>query len=314
LEQYSFHEGAVPPEYQYDFEQSLFNQEAHLLLQAFEGWHSYYILNETKKKISAVIHFHITGSVARSPLKSPFGSAEFSSTLPEGTLFEFIKYFERRLLALGVQTIIIKNAPDAYEYDHATLLKTFYLNLKYCIIHESVSSVIEVSAVAPEKLFYRSEKRRLGKARKAGLMFREIKIEDLTIVYNFIKDCRSKKNYELSMTWKEVQSVANQFPERITLFGVFKEYELVAASISIHVNQNVLYDFYHDHDAAFNHLSPVVLLVAGIYNVCYLNKIRLLDLGTSVTGGLPNFSLLHFKKYLGAIPTPKFTFEKRFLE
>jgi hypothetical protein len=72
----------------------------------------------------------------------------------------------------------------------------------------------------------------------------------------------------------------------------------------------VLYDFYHDHATAFDHLSPVALLVAGMYDFCNAQNIRLLDLGTSAVNDGPNFSLLTFKKFLGGNPTHKLTFEK----
>jgi hypothetical protein len=49
----------------------------------------------------------------------------------------------------------------------------------------------------------------------------------------------------------------------------------------------------------------------GIYEHCQVEKIRLIDLGTSALNGRPNFGLLDFKLNLGAVPTEKLTFEKK---
>src|ERR1043166_2609152 len=109
------------------------------------------------------------------------------------------------------------------------------------------------------------------------------------------------------MTLPDLKKAAEQFPEKYLLFAVFHSEKMIAASIAIRVKENILYDFYHDHDPQHDQLSPVVFLVAEMYNFCFRNGVRLLDLGTSAVDGLPNFSLLHFKKYLGCKPTPKLT-------
>ena len=51
-----------------------------------------------------------------------------------------------------------------------------------------------------------------------------------------------------------------------------KKDELVAANISIRVNEKVLYNFYHDHHQSYNLLSPVVFLNEGLYQFCQQQK------------------------------------------
>jgi hypothetical protein len=310
LEEYEFIEGLVPSDYRLDFEEALFNMQAHRNLQTDEVWTSFHILNTRNKSVSASIHFQVNDTIARSPLRSPFGSIEFSRALPENTLFEFIKFFEQKLKSKGVACITIKNYPQVYADDHAILLQTFFINLKYHVTNAEIGSVIKTSTTNIENLFHRSERRKLEKAIRAELVFKEINTKHLSQVYTFIQHCRAEKNYELSMTLSDLQKAAGLFPDNYLLFGVFYSEKMIAASIAIRVKGNILYDFYHDHDSEFDHLSPVVFLVAEMYDFCFRNSIRLLDLGTSAIDGVPNFSLLHFKKYLGCKPTPKLTFEK----
>jgi hypothetical protein len=86
--------------------------------------------------------------------------------------------------------------------------------------------------------------------------------------------------------------------------------KMVAASISIRVNENVLYTFYYDHLRAYDSVTPIVFLCDGLYNFCQKNQLSLLDLGTSNPNGKLNQSLLDFKLSLGAVPSPKLTFQK----
>jgi hypothetical protein len=310
LEAYLFQEGVAPPHYHFDFEEALFNLHEHRMLQASAGWHSYYILDEKHKKVSGAIHFHVSDGVARSPLRSPFGSAEFSESLPATVLFEFLKFFELKLKERGVSRIMIKNYPQAYAESQSVLLQVFLLNLNYSIVNAEAGSVIEVSTTGTGKIFHRSERRKLGKANEAGFTFKKLPNESLQDVYTFIHRCRNEKGYALSMPFSDLREAISRFPERYLLFGVFQHDQMAAASITIQVKTKVLYDFYHDHDAAFDHFSPVVLLVEGLYNFCCWNNIELIDVGTSAVEGLPNFNLLHFKRFLGGKPTPKLTFEK----
>jgi hypothetical protein len=310
LEEYSFHEGPPPAGFTPDYEESLYNLQAFRLNHSADGWHSFYVVIHHQAKICAAVHFHVADGVARSPLRGPFGSVEYSDNLPPEILFDFIKFFEQRLQHQGISSLTIKNYSQAYNQDHAALLQTFLANLNYRVETAEINSSIDVTSSSIEEIFHRSQKRRLDRSREAGMVFKEIEHSQLMHVYSFIKDCRTKKKYELSMSYEELEKTAALFPERYLLFGVFDKQQLAAAAITIRVRKNILYDFYHDHAATYDSVSPVTLLVSGIYEFCYGNKISLFDLGTSAKGGLPNFSLLHFKTLLGAKPSLKLTFRK----
>jgi hypothetical protein len=311
LEDYRFQAGAAPSGYQSEFETALFNEEKHRLLQSTDNWQSFFILHQKNEQIGAAIHFHVLNGKAHSPLRSPFGSVEFANEIPAEIIFEFLKFIEATLKEQKISTIIIKNYPQAYAETESILLHALLINLNYQVVAAEIGSVIEVTTDQPcEDLFNRSAQRRLKKARESGLVAKRLGIDVLENVYGFIQRCRTEKQYPVSMTLLDLQKTIEAFPDRYFLFGVFKEQELVAASITIRIKKNILYDFYHDHAASYDHLSPVVLLVSGIYEFCQHERIALLDLGTSAIEGTPNFPLLHFKRTLGGMPTPKFTFQK----
>ena len=312
MEKYSFHEGSFPSGCITGFESTLYHHPSHLILQAKEGWHSFFAVNIKNKKIEASLHFHVEEGIARSPRKSPFGSVEFSEELPTIVLFQFLEYVLAKLQALSLSRIIIKNPPQHYNPRKTALLQTFLFNLGFRVVDAEVGAVLPVCSEKFEDRIDNWEFRKLRQAQESGAMFRALGLDQLDQVYDFIFDCRKQKGYSLSMTLDELRETVRVFPDRFMLNGVFHQEKMVAASIAIRISSDVLYNFYSAHNVSYDYLSPVVLLIDGLYQLCQSQKIALLDLGTSAFQGKPNFGLLDFKLRLGAEPTPKLTFEKLF--
>lgn len=281
-------------------------------LQDPDGWHTFFTLNRKYKQIDALLHVNLRDNVAHSPLKSPFGSIEYSETIQPLILYRFLEFVESRLRAKLVSKIILKNPPQAYRPHHAALLYTFLFNHGYRVADAEVGAVINVTSEKFQNSLHAWEKRRHKQAHAAGLTFKALSVEQLGEIYLFILGCRMKKGYKLSMSLHELKKTVLQFPSNFLVFGVFQAEKLVAASIAVLVYESILYNFFSDHSDEFDQLSPMVVLIEGLYNFGYENNVQLLDLGTSAVDGKPNFGLLDFKMHLGAKPTPKFTFEKNF--
>ncbi len=65
------------------------------------------------------------------------------------------------------------------------------------------------------------------------------------------------------------------------------------------------------HDDAYKQYSPVIAIIEALYTTCQDHSFSMLDLGTSMTQGKPNFSLLDFKTRLGGVVTEKLTLYKK---
>ena len=150
----------------------------------------------------------------------------------------------------------------------------------------------------------------MKQAKEKGAQFKTLPIAEIDKVYEFILKCRTQRDQTLSMTLEQVNKVADAFPNEFFLFGIFVHKEMVAASISIRVHRDILYNFYSGHLKKFDSISPVVTLIGGMYKYCSSHQFHLMDLGTSAINGQPNFGLLDFKLRLGAVPSMKLTFEK----
>jgi Acetyltransferase (GNAT) domain len=296
--------------YRYDFDPYIFNLPTNLLLQTQDNWHSFYAVRRDRKLIRAQIHFHITDGVANSPYRNPFGSFEFSEAFTPKELFNFIQFIEDALRERDVRRVQIVSYPQLYCGRRASLLFTFMINHGFSASHAEVSACIEVSASVLFDSLSSWEKRKLRLQKNKELKFKRLSIERLRDAFDFIGSYRKESNQELSMTIGQLEGVVKTFPDRFRVFGIFDGGAFAAASIAIRINKSILYNFYSAYNKQYDTLSPIVGLIEGMYIFCQEEGIKLLDLGTSALRGKPNFSLLDFKMYLGATPTPKFTFTK----
>lgn len=301
----------LPSDISVDYETAIFNLPAFQSLQESKQVISFYVLNATQKKAAAAIHFHLENGLARSLFRAPFGSVEFSPKLVPGILYEFLEYVESQLKKRDISDVFIKSPPQGYEPLRSSLPETFFLNQKYVISEAEISTLIWVSDKPLADIMRHSERLRMQRAQKKNFVFKNLSIDHLDEVYRFLSQCHADKGYKTSMTLQELKRTVKEFPEQYLLFVILQGKKLVAATVSIRIKKNILYNFFANHEREYDQFSPLVLLINGLYGYCRENNITLLDLGTSSLEGKPNFKLLDFKMHIGGIPSSKFTFYKK---
>jgi hypothetical protein len=311
LETYISPEGSLPPGYTLDYEPTIFNTPAFLALQDSGDRVSFYLLDHVRKKAVASIHFHILHQRANSPAKAPFGSIEYSPTVKPMRLYLFLEEVESELKRKGIVEVFIKNPPRGYQSERLSMVESFLLNQKYEIANAEVSALIAVEDQPFSERIRNSERLRLRQGHAAGFSFQQLQSHQLSEVYGFLSDCHRTKGYHISITEKELLKSVTAFPEQYFFFGILHGSVVVAASVCIQLDGNVLYNFITNHEKKYNHLSPPVMLMEGTYEYCRRNRVRLFDLGTSALHGKPNFPLLDFKMHMGAGATSKFSFFKK---
>ena len=309
MKEHIFYETEPDADALFDFEPTMFHRISHLYLQRNEGWVWYHVKDEKRSRVVASLFVNIREGVARSAVRSPYGTLECSVDIPHEVLFNFLMFVEEGLRKRSVKQIRITSAPYLYMPAINALLYAYFPNLGYQVTTAELSACLATTGEFNAGIS-QSEKQALLKAMHAGLDFQLIYIDRLDEIYNFIDRHHGSKDYPLSMTYPELSATVQKFQDRFILSGVFEQNKLVAASIAIRVSEKVLYNFYMDHDPGYDKLKPVLVLLQGLYDYGKEHRIPLLDLGTSALGGKPNFGLLSFKSRLGAELTPKLSFEK----
>lgn len=289
---------------------NVYNTPAHLLLQAQRGWLVFELIGP-KTEVCARISVNIKNKVACSPARAPFGSFEFYAKVSAATLIRFINFVDESLRQKKVKQFIIKDRPVLYETAQAVqVYKVLVQKLKFTTLHE-VSSVIVVDKTALHARMKISERQKAVKASNL-FSFNTCTVTEHKQLYDFIYACRKERNQTLSLSWKELNRTISALPGCFLFFSLTHEENPVAAAIVIRVSNTVWYTFYYAHAAKYNKVSPVVYLLTCIYDCAAKEKIKLIDLGTSMLNHKVNDSLLHFKQSVGAATTSKFTFVKNY--
>lgn len=284
----------------------LYNEADHLRLQSNADWYLFECI-DLNGAILARIAFHISAQVASSPLRSPFGSVELFKNLTQTQLNEFVGVVYWQLQDLGVKEIKIRSFPELYSETNSKRISTALVALEFQKTIE-IDSLIKVSRTPFEKIIKPSERQKLRKS-ATEFQFRQTESNRLKVIYSFIKKCRDERDQLLSMKLSELEKLVATFPKQIYFFEAGNK-ELAAVSIVIRVSDRILYTFYYAHNSKFNRISPVVFLMEGIYKFAQREKIKIIDLGTSMLDGKINQPLLHFKKSIGGISNNKVTFSK----
>lgn len=311
LETYFFHEGPLSAKITVGFETAIFNTAQYRLLQDPLHWVSFFLINSRESRAVAGISFHTQDGVASSPLRAPFGSLECSDDIDGKLLYRFLETVGDRLKEHGISEVLMKSAPEIYFPGRSAMLEVFLLNQQYIVSDAELAAIINVDSRAFTDVIRNSERLRLQQAKNANLIFRRLALNDLSEIYQFLSHWHGVKGYKISITHDDLKKTALEFADRYIPFGVFYGKEMIAASIGIQVYRNVLYNFWINHNKAYDGLSPALLLMEGMYDFCKSHEIAWFDLGTSALQGKPNFPLLDFKLHLGATLSPKLTFYKK---
>jgi hypothetical protein len=285
----------------------LFNNAKHLRLQSEKNLWVYEILLEDTRAVKARIAFHIKALDALSPLRAPYGFLEIYKKVSTDELSSFFSFIEADLKVRGAKRIYLKSYPEVYDKNFG-LVEGVLKKLHYSSRQE-VSSIIRVDRKPFEKKIKVSERQKL---RKAALLFSFEAVHSGRVkeIYSFIKECRKEKNQTLSMSFSELKKVVAEFPENFFFYHLFDSSGTAAAAIVIKISPEILYTFYYAHARRFDKVSPVVFLIAKLYEAAHDEGFEMIDLGTSMVNGKINRSLLHFKTSIGGQNSRKLIFEK----
>ena len=249
--------------------------------------------------------------VFRSPRLGTFGSFDFR----EPPCIELVEFFvdetERVLRDRGATQITIISPPFAHWPELSHLIFLALHNRGYRATPHSLNQSIRVDERPFGARVDADGRRRLTRARELGFEARRLtSVPELSDAYELILDNTCRKGYKLSMTWDRVREMTEIFGDRIYGFGVFRETQPAAASITIRVSRDVVYVFYWGDAAGFSGVSPIILLAETIYEHARAEGARWVDIGTSTNEGAPNYGLIHFKRNLGCEASLKLAYSK----
>ena len=228
--------------------------------------HYYLVFGEV-----VLAHFccSIQEGVAHSHIRAPFGGFYFDDSASSEAQLFFIIEVERRLKELGVDKIVIDQAPENLL---ASRVSESLLLLGYQLVQEREYQMIGLSNEPFAKGLHEMEKRKLKKAKELGFQVDFLEEGHLKSLFDFIFDQRLEKGYDFSIEWSVLKEFKREFPENYIGVAVRHKGEWVAGTLLIRENHRSVYSFAPAHAMKYNRYSPVVMMTEAIYTACYKNK------------------------------------------
>jgi hypothetical protein len=273
------------------------------------GEKKYFALFEKEQPIARIC-FSVENDQAISGYQATFGSVDSEYHLPGRTVKFFLEQVCTALESNGIKDIFIKHWPDCYALPDSW--QAIFDELGFSVVNSEIDQYLVVNEQDYYQVVNKNQHSNLNQAREKGYKFACLNINELPIVYDLIQKTLARKGYPLSMTYDDLYRTISLLPDKYLLFGVFDGKKLIAASISVRISKQILYNFYHADDFIYRSSSPMVMLIKEIYQYCQQNDIRLLDLGISTETGMINQGLFNFKKNLGCSTAKKNTYRWRY--
>ena len=289
----------------------LFLEPAHLVLQVSAGPVLSFFL-ETEHRTAAQLYLTLdypAPHTAASPAQAPFGAVQALPTVPAAALHALLAAAETALRRRGQHQLHLRGPAFCYAPAALPALADVLRQRGYGVALAEENYHLDPARDYVAHL-HPSERRRLRRCQRAGLVPEQEPAYLLPLAYEFIARCRQERGQALSLPLARVQALFGAFPARHLLFSVRKPGgEWAALTIAIQASEGVLYNFYPASPLADNHLSPMVLLNESLHTYARASALAAVDLGTSTLPTGPNAPLLTFKRHLGAVAGLKLSWE-----
>jgi lipid II:glycine glycyltransferase (peptidoglycan interpeptide bridge formation enzyme) len=254
------------------------------------------------------IHFTQMDLHLVSCARSPFGGFVVPEIIDKKNLKALIEDALHYSKSNKIESIEIKCYPEIYAPEHAAIendiLSEVGFNLKYKDITQALFINGKIS-LNPDR--NRKIKECVGK----NFRFQELTVEALPQSYNLFLQSRKSKGYPLTMELMDFFDEFRKFPSKYKLYGVLDGDHIIAASVVILVNDQILYYFFSGDDLDYRKYSPTTFLIFNLYHLAAEEGFKFIDLGISTDKGILNQGLYNFKKSFGAVDSFKLTFEKK---
>jgi len=300
------------------FENSFIDAEPDVLFQKPPFFHMHAQSGATyfelfhSGKIQANIHFTPIDEVGtwRSPARGTYAGLSFVNNMKLRELFAFFEGVQTALRSKGAKFLEVLLAPQSHDpvafAKQVFLLRSFGFETTKCDLNHSLE--IDSRSLS-ERMTYGNLKR-LRKCDRENLVAMHLSHSSLSKVYETLAINRASKGNSMSMTLKQLQLMADTFPEDVILFGCPDGEHYAAAAICLRLSSSVLYVFYWGDRPEYANKSPVVALADTIYRYGRDQGFRIIDVGTSTIDRQANFGLIEFKSGLGFSESLKITMRK----
>lgn len=296
----------------YSFKPDLFNTTEHLRSQGDKEPISFCLSKINSPLILAFIHFSKKQELEfQSPFQAPFGGISCHEECTSDELNFLLSCAMKTAIFENLKCVTITARPSCYDHRLHDIMDKIYFKAGFKHFLVQRNFYIEVKKIPFSDTICKQESRRLNKCKRAGFQVAQVKTISTSTIYLFLQNSYAQKQYPLSISESQLESLLMRFPDNFLVFAVHNESELIAVSIAVRISEKVLYNFLMADLLSHRSFSPGVLLYEEIYSYCQNEEITILDQGISVDhNGIEKPGLIRFKKNLGGKESSKITYKK----
>ena len=249
--------------------------------------------------VHAVIHFNKTEEGFVSMDNSPFGGFAAAPDIPESAIWRLVKRVLEKFNTGFIEVYLpFEGYPGSDRNAFARALSEAGFVIRHKDLHQYLPLRDEADML---RHVHVSQRRKLKKCLEAGFDFTEEPHAGLLEIHQFISSCRSRKGLKINISGNDLLAAAQQLPGVYRAFSVRgQEGTIIAACITSHVSEEVLYYYLPGSAATHQGFSPMVMLLMELSKWAYARGYKILDLGKSSLHGELQEGLAVFKRRMGA--------------
>lgn len=289
----------------------LYNTARHLATQRAAHSFTVELWDTETRQIVALFHADHEDQAAVSLPNAPFGGLEFAGDVPGEALGHLLSVVEKFCRERELIILTIKLPPSGYDEKRYLFLQEVYEGRGCKVVGSFVNHHIAVDETSFFQKIHPSERKRLRKCQRAGLVAEEWEHPDPEQVFSFLVDSRKRQGYALSLDLEQLQKLLTELPDEVKVFVVKVGPAIASLTVAIRVSRRILYNFCPADNLDYRVFSPTVLLNCALYEYAQSEGVELIDLGVSLDRfGNEKTSLIRFKENLGGQPSLKLTYGK----
>lgn len=286
----------------------VFNTAAFSCLNAAKAGRLHFLVFEEEGKMRYGITLGERKGWLLSPFSAPFGGFSFAKTPHLESLDAAAQalsdYAKERNLRMRISLPPLFYAPQFLAETAMVLSRRSTATRMELNYHFPLSRFADY-----DRCLARNARKNLRHAEKQEWEFLAVGRKDeegLRQAFDVIRRNREEHGYQLSMTLDEVEKTVQLIPA--DFFLLRHAGENVAAAQVFHVAEGIAQVVYWGDIHAYSSLRTMNMLVYRVFEHYSHTDLRVLDIGTSMLGDVPNYGLCDFKTSVGCEASPKIVF------
>ena len=289
-------------------QQILFDRKAYLDANNIQKTFEYeWTDNECKINITFSEEDHLAISLP----KAPYSGFKIEGFPSEKTIDKIIVDLIEALSKRGIRRVIIRQRPEFEPTPEFQIVHDGLVRNKFGYTKE-VNQFVPLSQDFEQNL-HLMQLRKIKKCQQEQLMFSKETLSTIREVHSFLTMCRTQQGLDINIDSESLKQLFFKLPHNYECYTVRnREKKLLAATIIVIVNDQIVYNYLPGFDRAYKSLSPLSFLLFQLYQVLGNRNYEVFDLGiSSVDGELQN-GLFTYKKRMAAIHSDRFIYEMNF--